>query len=275
MQNPTISIIIPFYNAEKYIERCVNSVFQQTFRDWELILVNDGSSDNSSELVKRLLKENPIHNSCLINVKHGGVSKARNIGIECAIGQWIYFIDGDDYLSPEHLQNYANNLDADIVYQGYRLFNEVTLATIEEKSMDYMETYDKKKAMDILCQLFEKGNFFGPTWNKIFKISIIKKYNIKFNETISFREDELFTFEYCQYVSSVKVLPTTSYNYQKTQNSLMRRRLNVKMLKLVAELSHQAAMQLPLTETFQMSIERYYTQTLLLVCQLLYQSQKL
>lgn len=119
--------------------------------------------------------------------------------------------------------------------------------------------------MNTLHQLFTCGVFFGPTWNKLFRRNIIEKYNLRFDENISFREDELFTFEYCMYIKSVRILSTASYNYRQTPNSLMRRYIPPECIEYVADKSYEAAIQLPLTDEFRNEIERYYTDTLSMI----------
>lgn len=261
MNKPLISVIVPVYNVEKYVGKCIKSILEQTFKNFELIVVNDGSQDESQKICEESFvgKESFVK---LVNIKRGGVSKARNVGLDEAKGEWIYFVDSDDYLGKDHLQNYADHLDADIIFQGYRLFNEVNDATLEIKRMDSNFAENRVESMDTLCAIFEYGNFFGPTWNKIFRADILRTRNIRFDETLSFREDELFTFEYCQYVNSVRILPTSSYNYRKTSGSLMRRYNDPKMVYRVVERSYSASLQLPLTKKFRELIEEYYTNSL-------------
>lgn len=129
--------------------------------------------------------------------------------------------------------------------------------------------------MDILYRLFAYGNFFGPTWNKLFRRSIISKHNLHFDEAICFREDELFTFEYCQYISSIRVLPTTTYNYRKTQGSLMRRYNDPEMLYDVVNKSYEASLQLPVATPFRLLIEKYYSNSLAYIGRMTYHQQHL
>lgn len=153
-------------------------------------------------------------------------------------------------------------MDADIIFQGYRLFNEMNDTTLEIKRMKSLFVENRIDSMNALCSIFEYGNFLGPTWNKIFRADILRKRNIRFDETLSFREDELFTFEYCQYVHSVRILSTCSYNYRKTSGSLMRRFNDPQMVYRAVERSYSASLQLPLTDKFRELIEEYYTNSL-------------
>ena len=129
----------------------------------------------------------------------------------------------------------------------------------------------KKTCMDLLCKLFEMRMFFGPIWNKIFKVDIIKNNNLTFNEKINYREDELFTFQYCKYIETARVLPTLTYNYRKTANSLMRVQYHdPKMVFYVVDNSYNAAIQLPVNDKFKKIIDYYYTDSLVYCGRLAY-----
>lgn len=275
MNSSQISVIVPVYNMAKYLQRCIDSIISQTFENWELILINDGSTDESAIICQKY--EEKCERIKLVNVSRGGVGRARNIGINQAKGDYIYFVDPDDYLNPTHLQNYAENIiKYDIVYQGYRLFDEKTNNTLEEKSINEIVGHNQNETINILCNIFEYGNFFGPTWNKIFHKSIINRYHIRFKEDISIREDEVFTFEYCQYVTSIKILSTASYNYQKTSNSLMRRKyIGPKEIMQVINYSYPASLQLPLSKDFRRNIDLYCTNSHVWLGRMLYYPNQL
>ena len=270
-ESPTISIIIPVCNSEKWIGRCIKSIFSQLTNDWELVIVNDGSVDDSESICKSMISGRP--NCQLISVKRGGVSKARNVGIDNASGTYILFVDSDDFLSSNHLQNYIDAIPSDIIYQGYRLFDSETGITIEEKRKGPLSARDKEQTIEILRDLFEYENFFGPTWNKLFRRDIIERYHLRFNESINFREDEIFTFQYCAYIKTIKVLPTTTYNYRETPNSLMRRHIESEYLLKILNNSRESAMQLPLSENFRILIEEYYTDGIMFALSSFYYAQ--
>ena len=251
-----ISIIIPVYNAKKYISRCVESIINQKYREWELLLIDDGSSDGSGIICDEFARlDSRIR---VFHKENGGPSSARNLGIEHALGEWLYFVDSDDFLDDDHLEHYALNFDSDIVFQGYKKIDEKTLHII--KVVNYPNTIAKgtENVIETLCDIFEFGFFFGPVWNKIFKKEIVTRNQIRFNENISYREDEIFTFIYCKYINSIHILHTTSYNYQITKNSLMRSYRSPKMCINVANLSYNASLELPLSDRFREIIENYY-----------------
>ena len=172
-------------------------------------------------------------------------------------------MDSDDYLSPTHLGLYATVMDAyDITFQGYRTFENTSGETVREYSMDEKEV-QSENCMELLCRVFECGNLFGSAWSKIFRKNIIDRWHLRFKEDVSIREDEIFTFEYCQYITSVKVINSTSYNYRLTPNSLMRRKYyDPRKMLDVYNYSYQAALQLPLTENFRKVIDKYYSDSL-------------
>ena len=261
MVNSKISIIVPVYNSEQYLSRCIDSVINQTYSDWELILVNDGSTDKSSEICSRYSANH--QNIRLLNINRGGVSKARNVGLEAAKSPFVYFMDSDDYLSPAHLGLYASVMDAyDITFQGYRTFENTSGRTKAEYRLEEAEAHNEE-CMGLLCRIFGCGNIFGSAWSKLFRKDIIDRWHLRFKEDISIREDEIFTFEYCQYIKSVKVINSTSYNYRLTPNSLMRRKYyDPRKMLDVYNYSYQAALQSPLTDNFRKVIDQYYSDSL-------------
>lgn len=176
-----ISIIIPFYNSGKTIERCIESLLRQTYTNFEAILVNDGSNDNSEEIVRNYMeKDNRIK---LLNLSHGGVSHARNNGLRYSTGEYIGFLDSDDYYEPnilERLLETSKEHNADIVVCDYThptfknyFGNTIVNATNREDLKKYYQT-----TFAVVVP-----------WNKLYKREVIKTY---FDEEISFCEDELF-----------------------------------------------------------------------------------
>lgn len=278
MSFPKISVIVPVYNVEQYLPRCIDSILSQTFTDFELLLIDDGSTDKSGMICDEYAKkDNRIR---VFHKKNGGVSSARNVGLDNVtyasregvniLNKYILFVDSDDYLCLQHLQNYNDNLNADIIWQGYRLFDQMSGVTISEKRAEAQFASNKKACVDLFCKLFKMKNFFGPTWSKLFRFDIIEQHHLRFADDICFREDELFTFQYCKYVETARVLPTVTYNYQETANSLMRRYVNPHMIYNVINKSYEATQQLPLNEEFKDVVENYYTESLVLCMRMAY-----
>ena len=122
MSSPKISIIIPVYNVEDYLSMCIESVIAQTYKDWELILVDDGSPDNSGSICDEYASRDPRIR--VIHKKNAGVSAARNTGIEAANGEWISFIDSDDWVDTDYLEKFElDKDDADLIIQGLEYYD--------------------------------------------------------------------------------------------------------------------------------------------------------
>lgn len=188
-----ISIVVPIYNASKYLDKCVQSILNQSYKNIEVILVNDGSTDNSLEICKQYkLKDNRIK---IIDINNGGVSNARNIGIERSTGDFIMFCDSDDYVSNKWCEkliaNYKNNNLVMCAY--YEIDDNKILNLNSNQNGNYI--VNKSRFMELeSCGL-------NVPWNKIFDLNIIKKNNIKFNKKITLGEDLLFNIEYLDCIS--------------------------------------------------------------------------
>ena len=214
-----ISIIIPVYNAEKYISRCIESVLAQTFTDWELILVDDGSKDSSLSICESFANTNSRIK--IISQKNSGPSAARNKGLEIAKGEYICFIDADDWFDKELLKAYTDALTItkwDIIFQSFirETIDGNELSTVFSTSMD-TDAYTKE---EIICKLY-KEHVYGWSWCKMFRRYIIEKYKIRFDESLNLWEDELFTSQFLKYASSVKTIDCKHYHYVQYKQSLM------------------------------------------------------
>lgn len=212
-RDPFVNIIMPVYNSEKTIEKSIKSVLQQTYQNFILIIVNDGSTDNTSNFLKKYSANNKIK---VINQNNQGVSNARNVGLENANSDLVAFIDSDDYVLPNFLKNLVFGIlmtKADLSVTGiiYRQNN------VDKKSM-YLESEDTNK--EFISKLFDSAGPKGFLWNKLWNKNIIDKYNIRFDSTISIAEDLLFSIEYLVHVNKVKVLGTYDYVHVYEPNSL-------------------------------------------------------
>lgn len=209
-----ISIIVPVYNVEKYINRCVDSILAQSYVDWELILVDDGSTDNSGKICDDYAKEN-----IKISVFHkanGGVSSARNLGITKANGDYITFIDSDDWIDSDYLENFK--LGNDLSLQGIQ--NGCHIVMYEPK--DIIETPG--------AYYLYKGYVFGPVC-KLYRRDVILRHKIYFDESLSFGEDILFVMEYLVHCASLAVTDGIGYHYDiSVQNSLTKKKVPYNIL---------------------------------------------
>lgn len=192
-----ISVIVPVYNAEKYIEECVKSICEQTYTDTEIILVDDGSEDTSLEKCKRLSQSD--YRIRIISKTNGGVSSARNRGLEEAKGDLIAFSDADDILKPnllERLLFYMEKYNADRVCGGYEHFyNDGHVVYRKPRVPDGM--YKRDELLKIMIDDGSLSGFlFSGVNNSLFRKRIIEENQLKFNENIKYNEDSLFSFEY-------------------------------------------------------------------------------
>lgn len=224
MTKPTISIIVPVYNGEQYISRCVDSILNQTFTDFELILVDDGSTDNSPIICDDYA--NHDFRVRIIHKANGGVSSARNTGLSSINGgEYVAFIDVDDYVVPEYLYRLINEAeDADMVVCGYKYFYQEE----EDKTVlraEYPDKiYDAHNMASLLSKNIEDLSFRTP-WAKLFKTSIIKEYSLSFDKGMKLGEDTKFVFEYMLHASKIKTISLVGYLYREDHGGNIRRYL--------------------------------------------------
>lgn len=213
-----ISVIVPVYNAEKYLRQCVESVIAQTYTDMEMILVNDGSRDNSLAICNEYAsKDSRIE---VIDKPNGGPSSARNRGLDEAKGEYVYFMDADDWIEKNFLEVFFNgNEDEkyDIIFQGF--VREFPDGRVEKSFAMDADTSMMSKA-DIIFRLY-KEHVYGWSWCKLFRKDIIDRYNLRFDESLRLWEDELFTTEYLKHADRIKTVNSHLYHYISYPNSLM------------------------------------------------------
>ena len=198
-----ISVIIPVYNVEKYIRQCLESVINQTFKDIEIIVVNDGTKDNSMKIIEEYFLNERIK---IINKENGGLSSARNIGIQVAQGKYVYFVDSDDWIENDAIEIlYKNCNDEDIVYSNFYYYNEKNNKRKKERFYNSIET-EKGKYSLINAQGIH-------AWNKLYKLSFLKENNLKFLENIIY-EDLEFNFRSFFLTENVKFINRAKYNYR-------------------------------------------------------------
>lgn len=217
--NPTISIIVPVYKVEKYIGRCIDSILDQTYRNFELILIDDGTPDNSGKICDEYAgKDKRIK---VIHKTNGGVSETRNLGISQAQGEWIYFVDSDDWIEKGLLAAFVNamaeNVDLYFVSHIIEIENSDTVERIYDDRI-----FDKKE--DGIKYLYAKGGL-GVTWNKLFRSRTIKEFNIRFDVRLNSYEDELFTLDYCRHAGKIRTIPYPGYHYMYASEGLSKRLL--------------------------------------------------
>ena len=220
---PVVSIIIPIYNTQKFLTRCIESVLSQSYKRFELILVDDGSTDLSPVICDNYKRTNPCVK--VIHKENGGLSSARNAGLDVAVGDYIYFVDSDDYID-EHLLEKALGVlsahPADCLAFGMVKEDEegryIEDSAFLERRIDIT---DSERETFILSE-FLNYRIGWEAWSRIFKADIIREHNLRFvNERKIFAEDLLFSFNYWLYASSIEVLHECPYHYIQRTNSLM------------------------------------------------------
>lgn len=208
-----ISVIIPTYNDEKKIVRTLESLEQQTFRDFEVIIVNNGSTDNSKKIINEYIENKDGFKQIYINNK--GVSLARNYGLEIAEGKYITFIDSDDYIENNYFENFVKDCkDNDLVIYGYLLISK------EKKEKISLQKDCSELTKKEIYELLSKNNMFNIVWNKFFRADLIN--NIRFDTSFDIGEDMDFVIKFfsqnvCQ---KIKIVNKCFYNYILKANGL-------------------------------------------------------
>lgn len=211
---PTISVIVPVYNAEKYIEECVSSIINQSFSDFELLLIDDGSTDSSGALCDSFAeKDSRIK---VFHKKNEGVSSARNFGIEKSVGKWIVFIDSDDYVDKDYLKSlYVQSQNCDIVSCGFYIVDEK--GSVIRKILEPIGTF---YSSDI--DRYVNNAWFSPApWGHLILAKLVKDNNIFFPKNRSMGEDAVFILQCIALASCLRNISTRLYFYRTTPNSLL------------------------------------------------------
>lgn len=216
--NKLVSIIIPAYNIEEYIGKCLDSVLEQSYQYFEIILIDDGSIDQTEKICDDFGKKD-----CRIKVIHeenSGVSSARNIGIRQAKGKYILFIDGDDYVSRDYIETLVNCIettDSGMGCADYYLMKDNNISTFSLN----VERITELSAENAINLLTDKNSFQGYLWNKIFRRNVITQNRIYFDEKIKIWEDMLFCLKYLLNVTSVAYIRRPIYYYVQRNSSAM------------------------------------------------------
>jgi len=204
-----ISIIIPAFNAEKDLNFCFDSLLKQTYVFFEIIIIDDGSTDKTYEIATKLqMKDKRI---IVLQQNNRGASAARNLGLMYAKGDWITFCDSDDYVSKYWLQNFVDNSESvDLVSSGYILSNFVYDTS---NSVFLPNRHYKKNEIPNYIYAAYEIMLWGFLWSKIFKKSILDEFQIRFNENLKFQEDLEFILHYISHVESIYNSELCTYYY--------------------------------------------------------------
>lgn len=209
----TVSVIVPVYNGEKYIDTCMKCLLEQTYSNIEIILVNDGSKDKSGEICDRYAQNN--NNVKVVHKSNGGLSSARNAGIEASTGEFLYFYDVDDEITPDLVKDnveLAQKHNADVVLFCFWYYVEDRKELIPNQMKETFIGNAKEFFESGLTEVIEKEIFNAP-WNKMVRRSVMEENNIRFNTDYPIYEDVIFASEMFPRVSKVVVNKEMYYKY--------------------------------------------------------------
>lgn len=202
---PAVSVIVPVYNACATLERCIDSILSQSFTDFELILVDDGSTDSSGIICRSVAAEDSRMK--VISKPNGGVSSARNAGLDSASGRYVAFCDSDDEVCTDWLKDmYEAASDTGLAVCGYEICSAESPAV--KMSLEFRSD-DKAEILQTLL----KARLLQFVWNKLFARSVIEKSGLRFDETMRIFEDEYFVLGYLASSTDVVCVPVTGYRY--------------------------------------------------------------
>lgn len=206
---PKISIIIPVYNSENTLRRCLNSVLAQTFTDYECLLIDDGSTDDSGRICDEYAEKD--RRFCAFHKENGGVSSARNVGLDNAKGEWIAFVDSDDWVGERLLGNLIGhtknhpNVELVISFSEY-IFNN------GRREENYKARMVDKANFQILFSEYDMSWHTGP-WAKLYSKQVIDSKNLRFSENMNIGEDAVFFYSYLLQIDGLYVSSDTDYKY--------------------------------------------------------------
>lgn len=231
MEKYKFSIVIPVYNAEKYIKRCVESIVIQNYKNWEIIIINDGSTDGTDAVCKALSKNDSRIR--YITKKNEGVSKTRNMGIDIAEGDIVLFVDADDWIEPNMLETIKDNwtTKTDLLMFGFFevLGNEKSEYHFFDKNIRFSTTqdeyYSKKFLILSILEYYNRNGKeslrqVGVPWAKAFSTKKIKEYGLRFPEEMTLYEDCIFLMNAVQHFSVIEYIKKPLYNYRINSTSI-------------------------------------------------------
>ena len=220
--NPLISVIIPVFNVVRFCPKCIHSILSQTFQDFELLLIDDGSTDGSEKLCDRLASEN--ERIQVFHIKNSGPSNARNVGLKHAKGKYIYCMDSDDYLEKNAFAKVVEEME-----KGYDMVSFNFIREDEEGNILRHSSFKKQKMtltnremlLQFLCSSFLCYEVGWEGWNRFYRKDIIDQFHIRYCIDSRIGEDMAFCLCYMLHISSYQVLPDEYYHYIKRDGTLL------------------------------------------------------
>lgn len=220
-QMTKLSIIVPVFNVGKLVKKCLDTLINQSYSDIEIIIINDGSTDNSKEYIE--LFRNIEYIKIIDLLKNSGLGNARNIGISNATGEYITFVDSDDWIDLDLYMEMINSLkvyNSDIVICGIKNEFNNALSSENRYLYHYFNHIDSEMALKLLVNYVDNNYRISPVvWNKIYRKQLIDKEKISFLNN-SFWEDDIFTFQVLMNAKAINIIPNVNYHYYQREKSI-------------------------------------------------------
>lgn len=264
--NPEISVIVPVYNAEQYLEGCMRSIFSQTFQDFEVILVNDGSTDGSAEMCKKYRDSDS--RVIYIEKENGGAGSARNEGMRVARGRYLAFPDADDSFEPrmyEELYALADSGDYDMVFSGVKFYRrkEDGLVFDREQNIEAVAFLNKEDCRRNVMTFFPTSTIFDVPWNKLYKRSVAAENGIVFPD-IRRCQDATFNIDFYDHINSAASLDKAFYHYMENTASDEQRKFPQNYFDIVLFYYRRLIEIISSWEMYTGDIKRHYDTTVVI-----------
>lgn len=234
-----VSVIIPVYNAASYVADCLESLSRQTYKEIEIIVIDDGSIDESGVICDEIAKRD--NRISVFHLSNSGVARARNYGMDMAKGEYFVFADSDDIVADDFIERAVLGIqNAEYVSGAFQTINEKN----ETTNIDYMSDFGETVACSEYIKKmsgYQAGAYWGANWGKLFSADIIREHDIRFEAEVAFAEDYRFNLEYLKYVNTVSLIHVPVYYYRiDTRESLSKKRRDLNVFwKEYLELYHR------------------------------------
>ena len=251
--NPKISIIVPVYNVEQYLPRCIDSILNQSFADFELLLIDDGSKDKSGAICDEYAAQDSRIR--VFRKENGGVSSARNLGLDNACGEWIAFVDADDSLKERFLNDLFVNTDVDIdlVIGGYQEFGDYhNVNKIENKQI--FDFSDSAIFLDIDPKRSKGLSIFYYPWGKLYRSSVLAFQKLRFSTKMKLAEDSTFLIAFASQAKKGALVPFADYEYRRLSGAAGKYSMNYEAFCLHVDEFDMAVCEFSKTRGFKLDI---------------------
>ena len=257
MNEPLVSIIVPVYNVEELISRCIESLAKQSYSNIEILLIDDGSTmDNSPAICDDYAgRDKRIK---FVHKENGGVSSARNTGLDIANGEFVCFCDSDDYVSKDYISNFIEGLtpDTDLVFQGIiDVYKDQETEKLPENKL-----YRQEYLLDGIADIDRLGTF-GFVCNKLYRKSIIDTHSLRFDTSISISEDRIFALQYMCFIRGMRTVAKGAYYYEIRNAGLTMKKRSDEEIKIAAERNLEESehlLTLYKSENFRLNMKHFH-----------------